>query len=72
MGRRVLWYLAGTLAAEAVTLVLCRAFGWHHFPDFSVVVGALAVVYGEKTGRLEKIEHLTRPLTLFDGKVPRT
>lgn len=72
MGKRVMWCICGVLAAEAVTLVIRYGMGWRHFPDFSVALGPLVVLYGEHTGRLKKIQCQTRPLTIFDGKVPRT
>jgi hypothetical protein len=71
MRKRLLWFMAGMLAAEAITVILRHAAGWPHFPDLSVVAGALVVAYGEKTGRLQKGESLSRPITIFDGKVPR-
>ena len=75
MRERLLWALAGCLAADAVVLVLhllTGRGGWHGFVVLALSGASLALYYGERTGRLEPIERLTRPTTIFDGKIPRT
>jgi len=72
MLQRALWCVAGCLVANGVLLVLHLAAGWSELVCFGPIGGALAVAYGQKTGRLETVERVNRPISIFDGKIPRT
>jgi hypothetical protein len=72
MAKRALWCVIGCLVADAVLLVLHLAAGWSDLLCFGPIGGALAVAYGQKTGRLESVERVSKPISIFDGRIPRT